>query len=314
MLPRLAVAGDLWQNAALQKFFSELKRRNVYKVALPYVAVGWVIVQKHIRLRALLTVGPLSLLLAGNLFALEITGTVRETKGDTATIVTEGDVVPSVGDKVDIFFKLGRAEVSVASGQVADVSASSVEVKIDNATGTVAKGHLARFTSANPQERSAFAAATPVPSPIAAQSDRDPDDVPNTFNEGQSVIEARRPLPLPTAKPRSSPSAPPKAKRFAGRWAVQNENADYVLTLSEDGDRVTGNYTLQGGSLKGVVHGKTLIATWRQPGNRRGGSVRLSLSADGQTLFGPWNYDPATYSSGLNGSGTWTFRRLSGSQ
>ena len=35
----------LWQNATLKNFFSELKRRNVYKVAVAYAVVGWLVIQ-----------------------------------------------------------------------------------------------------------------------------------------------------------------------------------------------------------------------------------------------------------------------------
>ena len=33
------------KNATLKNFFSELKRRNVYKVAVAYAIVGWLLVQ-----------------------------------------------------------------------------------------------------------------------------------------------------------------------------------------------------------------------------------------------------------------------------
>jgi hypothetical protein len=122
-------------------------------------------------------------------------------------------------------------------------------------------------------------------------------DLPNTFNE------ARKPSPP------SSPAA--TATGFTGRWNVQNENADYVLSLREQGNRVTGSYSLYGGTLAGTVRGGTLHATWKQPQNRRGGSATLRLSADGETLSGTWQYNPATFSSGLRGSGIWTFKRSS---
>jgi hypothetical protein len=132
-----------------------------------------------------------------------------------------------------------------------------------------------------------------------------PIDVPNTFNEAQSVIEAQE---------RNATQIAAKASDFAGQWRVQNENASYVLDLLERGGRITGTYGLQSGSLSGVVRGGMLHATWKQPGNRRGGSVTFRLSADGNTLTGHWKYDPAIFSSGLRGSGTWTFRRINRSR
>ena len=41
---------------------------------------------------------------------------MREATGDTAIIVTDGDVVPSVGDKVSIFFKLAGANGAPITG------------------------------------------------------------------------------------------------------------------------------------------------------------------------------------------------------
>jgi hypothetical protein len=127
-------------------------------------------------------------------------------------------------------------------------------------------------------------------------------DVPNTFDESQSVIESRKPSP--------GPSPPAATAGFAGEWKVQNEEASYTLRLRQDGNRVSGSYDLYNGTLKGTVRAGTLLATWDQPGNRRGGSARLRLSADGQMLTGSWAYDPALYSSGLKGNGIWTFRRI----
>ena len=127
-------------------------------------------------------------------------------------------------------------------------------------------------------------------------------DVPNTFEEAQSVIESRKPSPRP------SPHA--ATTGFAGEWKVQNEEASYTLRLRQDGNRVSGSYDLYNGALTGTVRAGILLATWDQPGNRRGGSARLRLSADGQLLTGSWAYDPTIYSSGLKGSGTWTFRRI----
>lgn len=250
----------------------------------------------------------LILALPASLSAVEINGTVRSATDKNATIVTDSNLMPAPGDKVEIFFKISGSdeEVSVATGRVIGVDGSSVKVEIVNASGEVGKDQLARITSTTAQP-----AATPTPSP----SERDPNDVPNIFNEAQSVIEEQQrspsPRPLATPSPRalSSPSATPK--RLSGRWKVQNENASYTLTLRQEGKRVTGSYDLYNGTLKGAVLDDTLVATWQQAGNRRGGSARLHLSADGQTLQGAWAYDPSVYSSGLTGTGTWTFKRIS---
>ena len=73
--------------------------------------------------------------------------------------------MPKADDKAEIFFKLGAAgeEISVATGRVLKVEGDEVQVKIENATGTVAKGQLARITSDNPQNRPAMAMTSATP-------------------------------------------------------------------------------------------------------------------------------------------------------
>ena len=101
--------------------------------------------------------------------AAEIMGTVRETSGDIATIVTDGDAVPAVGDKAEIFFKLAGddAEISVGSGKVSGVASDSVQVKIDSASGKIEKDHLVRVSSSNPTKR---VTSTAVSAPLPAAS------------------------------------------------------------------------------------------------------------------------------------------------
>lgn len=109
----------------------------------------------------------IALILATQIRAAEITGTVRSVSGGTAIVALQGENVPSVGDKAEVFFKLAGAEedVSVATGSVLRVEADSVEVKIENATGEVAKDLLVRITSPNPQKRVATVTSTPTSSP-----------------------------------------------------------------------------------------------------------------------------------------------------
>lgn len=87
---------------------------------------------------------------ASSSVAAEITGKVRDASGDSATVVIDGDAMPAVGDSVEIFFKLAGAseDVLVASGKVAAVEAKVVQVKIENATGMVAKDQVVRIKSA----------------------------------------------------------------------------------------------------------------------------------------------------------------------
>ena len=102
----------------------------------------------------------LALLLPGSVNAAEIAGTVSEASGETATVVLEGDLLPSIGDKAEIFFKLEGEDVSVATGNVAEVSATSAKVKITETTGTVSKDQSARITSEQPSKKPAAAATS----------------------------------------------------------------------------------------------------------------------------------------------------------
>lgn len=106
-------------------------------------------------LRALLLLGLTTFALpVADLSAAEVTGTVREATGSTATIQTSGGT-PAVGDAVEIFFKLPgiEEEILVASGRVISKEAGAlVKVKIESATGVVVKDQLARFASSGWQK------------------------------------------------------------------------------------------------------------------------------------------------------------------
>lgn len=90
---------------------------------------------------------PVFLLALSDPAAAEITGTVREVSGDTASVEPQGGT-PASGDGVEIFFQLAGVdeEVSVASGTVIGAEGGRVKVKIEKATGEVTKDQLARFT------------------------------------------------------------------------------------------------------------------------------------------------------------------------
>ena len=104
--------------------------------------------------------------------AIEIKGTVRSATAENAIIVTEGEFLPSVGDTFEVFFKLAGAddEISVATGSVVKVEADSVELKIENATGDVAKDQLVRITSDKPQKRTSAASGATASKPPAQVS------------------------------------------------------------------------------------------------------------------------------------------------
>lgn len=101
--------------------------------------------------------------------AANLTGVVREASADTATVETSGDVLPAVGDKVEIFFELAGTdtEVSVATGHVQEAAPGKVVVKIENATGTIEANQRARFTSKSSQKSSG--PSEPASSPTSSQ-------------------------------------------------------------------------------------------------------------------------------------------------
>ena len=111
----------------------------------------------------------LALSLPGSLSAIQITGKVAAVNGDTATIAIDGDVLPTPGDKAEIFFKMPGVDVdvSVANGHVQEITGQNIMVEIDNATATVSKGQLVRIKSPSPKKRT-IATATPSTTPSAA--------------------------------------------------------------------------------------------------------------------------------------------------
>lgn len=96
--------------------------------------------------------------------AADATGTVREVSGSTITVETAGGSAPAAGDETEIFFKLAGVdeEISVAQGSVLSSEGALTKVKIENATGEVAKDQLVRFKAGKGPRASATAAPTPV--------------------------------------------------------------------------------------------------------------------------------------------------------
>ena len=135
----------------------------------------------------------LALVAATSSRAAEISGTVREVSGDTATVTVQGDLVPALGDKAEIFFKFAGSgdEIAVATGSVTGEAAGTVTVKITQATGEVLKDQLARFTSGNPKPRSASLPSAPSspPAPTTGATPT-PTEAARYFAEGITKFEA----------------------------------------------------------------------------------------------------------------------------
>ncbi|MGX1097242.1 mechanosensitive ion channel family protein [Amorphus sp. MBR-141] len=71
---------------------------------------------------------------------------------------------------------------------------------------------------------------------------------------------------------------------WAGIWDTRWLDGGARLTLRQDGDRVTGQYPLYGGTLEGTVDGRRLVGTWQEPNDS--GRLEFVLSADGQSFMG----------------------------
>ena len=71
---------------------------------------------------------------------------------------------------------------------------------------------------------------------------------------------------------------------FSGDWQTYWRTGSAVLTLEQEGDRVTGRYQPDDGRIEGTVAGRVLRGTWSQPG--ASGAVVFALSEDGQVLTG----------------------------
>jgi hypothetical protein len=91
---------------------------------------------------------------------------------------------------------------------------------------------------------------------------------------------------------------------FAGTWSSifsggQNQaghagNAPVTLTVTQVGNRVTGNYgptpggpSSPPGNITGVINGATIDGTW-QDTTSSSGTFHLVLSADGNSFNGTW--------------------------
>lgn len=84
---------------------------------------------------------------------------------------------------------------------------------------------------------------------------------------------------------------------FNGAW-----NTDYgTLTLVQDGENVTGEYSHDGGTIKGTVIGNVLKGTWSEAPTHRppddAGEIEFQLDPQGTSFTGKWRY---------GSSGGWT--------
>lgn len=150
----------------------------------------------------------------------ESLGTVRDVAGGVANVAIESGSAPSVGDKAEIFFKLAGTEVSVATASVHKVSGKSVELKIENATGDVAKDQLVRIKS-----QSATARTTPP----SSSSPRPIETPARQASRPASSSTSSQPMPLPTWQTKTlTPKFPDRTPAKSSRGAAEGEWTDLV--------------------------------------------------------------------------------------
>lgn len=76
------------------------------------------------------------------------------------------------------------------------------------------------------------------------------------------------------------PSAP------TGNWSGPWKTDFGAMTLSQNGNRVTGTYEFKGGRIDGTISGNVLSGTWTQTNGS--GRFEFTLSADGRSFSGRW--------------------------
>jgi hypothetical protein len=97
------------------------------------------------------------------------------------------------------------------------------------------------------------------------------------------------------------------AANFSGTWAtVTAAGTNYTMTLTQNGEIVSGQYVSADGAYKGVINGnvsdRTLIYQWSQQDGQKG-TGKFTLSADGSKFEGWWTYsdDPNVVEASWNG-------------
>src|SRR3712207_6665729 len=78
--------------------------------------------------------------------AVELTGKVRSVSGETVVVAIDGESLPNLGDKAEVYYKLPgvEEEISVATGKVEKVEGESIQLKVESAIGQLAKDQLVR--------------------------------------------------------------------------------------------------------------------------------------------------------------------------
>lgn len=89
---------------------------------------------------------------------------------------------------------------------------------------------------------------------------------------------------------------------FEGVW----QSTYGEMRLKAVGSRVTGTYTTGDGLIEATLKGDVLQGRWFERAGSRGGFIELTLSEDGDSFSGRWNYQESPDSIS-----TWTGTRIS---
>jgi hypothetical protein len=173
--------------------------------------------------------------IASTTSAAEIAGTVQSATAEYATVTADSDLMPSPGDKAEIFFKVPGADVdvSVASGHVYEITGANIMVKIDNASGTVAKSQLVRITSPNAKNKGDAAGATSVPVAPTAPPAAPPTAPPSTPVATQPPVTQEVPQASPKGPKNRSKPTPPRnepanrSRQIIGLWLGTRHQTRY---------------------------------------------------------------------------------------
>jgi hypothetical protein len=129
---------------------------------------------------------------AGHASAVELRGRVSAVTGRDVRIELEGDLVPRVGDPVNITFRIpGGPELSVGTWKVSGIEGDAVLATVVTATGTPAVGHAVTIDSPAPGPRGQGSGPSARLAPGAPGTPRAPG--PASPQAGSEVAPGSRP-------------------------------------------------------------------------------------------------------------------------
>jgi hypothetical protein len=91
---------------------------------------------------------------------------------------------------------------------------------------------------------------------------------------------------------------------LAPSWTGTWKTTFGLMHIKQSGSQVTGSYTVScgTGAIQGTSSNLALAGAWSQPCNNHSGQIQFSMSADGESFTGSWNYGNAPPASPWNGT------------